>query len=347
MNPSDRMRTRRRVRLFAASTTLALAAAGTLAGCSGTSGDSASGDAGGDSLKTFTVLESSPGFFDLPIHVAMDDFDEQFGLNLDLTQVQGGGAAGQQFQGGTGDIAVTAADIPLRLQMQNSIPGGVTIIGSNQFTMLYVLTAPKDSPIDSMDDLVGKKVGITGPKSSSELVTRWAMSTKFGMDPDKTEFVALGSVPTILEGIRNKSVDAGILFSPALEQGLNDDSVKIIFDFREFPNGQNVFYGRTSEIAKDPDKYSAYMKAYSAAVEKLESDHDYAFAAAKKYYGKGLDDDTLETILDFYLTKEWAETEFTEDSYDASRDMLLHSGSGFEESTFPSYEDMTKGAPKS
>ncbi|WP_100346020.1 ABC transporter substrate-binding protein [Compostimonas suwonensis] len=321
-------------------------AVGGLAACS-SPGDGGGGGSTDGGLQTVTVLESSPGFFDLPIHVAMDDFDEQFGLNIDLTQVQGGGAAGQQFQGGTGDIAVTAADIPLRIQMQDSIPGGISIIGSNQFTMLYVMVAPADSDIDSMDDLVGKKVGITGPKSSSELVTRWAMSTKFGMNPEDTEFVALGSVPTILEGIRNGSVDAGILFSPALEQGLGDGSVKVVFDFRDFPNGQNVFYARNNDIEKDGSKFSSYMKAYTAAVEKMESDPDYAFAAAKKYYGTGLSDDVLHQILDFYLEKEWSETEFTQASYDASKDMLLNSSSGFEEATFPSYEEITKGAPTS
>ncbi|CAN5365504.1 hypothetical protein BH10ACT7_BH10ACT7_30190 [soil metagenome] len=337
---------RRKLRLIAGSASIALTVAGlTACATTDTGGDAGAGDTGEN--KTITVLESSPGFFDLPIHVAMDDFDEQFGLNIELTQVQGGGAAGQQFQGGTGDIAVTAADIPLRLLQQDGIPGGLSIIGSNQFTMLYVLVAPADSPINDVSDLVGKKVGITGPKSSSELVTRWAMKTKFGMDPNESEFVALGSVPTILEAVRNGSVDAGILFSPALEKGLGDGSVKIIYDFREFPNGQNVFYARNNDLTQDPEKFSAYMQAYTAAVEKMLDDPDYAFAAAKKYYGEGLSDDVLAEILDFYLHSEWSETTFTEDSYDASKDMLLNSDSGFEEATFPTYEEITKEAPKS
>jgi ABC-type nitrate/sulfonate/bicarbonate transport system substrate-binding protein len=324
---------------------LGLAASSVLAAC----GSEASGDSGssGGGNSTVTVLESTPGFFDLPIHVAADEFAKANGLEIKLVQVQGGGAAGQEFQGGTGDIAVTAADIPLRLQMQKAVPGGVTVIGSNQFTMLYTLTTKTDSPITSIAQLKGKKIGITGPKSSSELVTRWAMKTKFNMDPKEATFVALGSVPTILEAVKKGSVDAGILFSPALEQGLADKAVKIIYDFRSFPNGQNVFYARSSELAKDPAKYQKYMKAYTAAVQKMQADPDFAFAQAKKYYGKNLSDDTLREILAFYLKNEWAQTQFTQASYDATRDVLLNSDSGFTEQNIPSFADITKGAPAS
>lgn len=339
---------RRRVRYLVVASVAVATAAGMTA-CAGTSTPSGSSTGGSSSkaTQTVTVLESSPGFFDLPIHVAEDDFGSKYGLNIKLIQVQGGGAAGQEFQGGTGDIAVTAVDIPLRLQMQNGIPGGVSVIGSNQFTMLYVLTAPAGSPVKSISDLGGKKIGITGPLSASELVVRWAMRTKFNMDPNKSSFVALGSVPTILAAEQKNSVDAGVLFSPALEQGLGDKSIKSIFDFRKFNYGQNVFYARNNELKADNSKYVSYMKAYSAAVKKMQDDPDYAFAEAKKYYGQGLSDKVLHQILDFYMKSEWSQTQFTQKSYAASKDVLLNSDSGFTAKNIPSFATITKNTPKS
>lgn len=320
---------------------LALVIAAGLTACGG------SDTKGSGSSNTVTVLESTPGFFDLPIHVASDQFAAKYGLKIKLVQVQGGGAAGQEFQGGTADIAVTAADIPLRLELQKGIPGGVSVIGSNMSTMLYVLTTKTNSPITSMKQLKGKKVGITGPLSSSELVTRWAMKTKYGMDPKQTKFVALGSVPTILQAIKKGTVDAGVLFSPALEQGLSDKSIKILFDFRKFPNGQNVFYARNKDLAKNSKKYGEWIKAYSDAVKKLQDDPAFAFAQAKKYYGQGLSDDTLHQILDFYVKQEWAQTEFNQQSYDATKDVLVNSDSGFTPSNIPGFADITKQTPSS
>jgi ABC-type nitrate/sulfonate/bicarbonate transport system substrate-binding protein len=331
--------------------TIAIATAVAMTGCSAsstpatTSSASAGGQAGGGG-QTVTVLESSPGFFDLPIHVAEDQFGAKFGLTIKLIQVQGGGAAGQEFQGGTGDIALTAVDTPLRLQMPNGVPGGVSVIGSNMHTMLYVLTAKTGSAVKSISDLGGKKIGITGPLAAGQLVVNWAMKTKFHMDPAKSSFVALGSVPTILQAVENNSVDAGVLFSPALEQGLSDKSIKVVFDFRKFPYGQNVFYARNSQLKADKSKYVAYMAAYTAAVNKMKSDPAFAFAQAKKYYGAGLSDATLHTILDFYMTKEWDLTQFSAASYKASQDMLVNSGSGFTASTIPSFADITKDTPK-
>ncbi len=146
-----------------------------------------------------TVLESTPGFFDLPIHVAADDFAAKNGVDIKLIQVQGGGAAGQEFEGGTGDIAITAVDTALRLQMANSVSGGLSVIGSNMYTMLNVLTTKTGSSFKTAASLEGKTIGISGPLSAGQVVVSWALQTKFHINPTSVKWVSLGSVPAILQ----------------------------------------------------------------------------------------------------------------------------------------------------
>ncbi len=92
-----------------------------------------------------TVLESTPGFFDLPLRNAIADFAPKLNLNVKLITVTGGGGLATEFEGGTGDIAMVAADTPLRLAQANAVPGGVTIVGTNMTNMLYALVAKQGS----------------------------------------------------------------------------------------------------------------------------------------------------------------------------------------------------------
>jgi hypothetical protein len=108
-----------------------------------------------------------------------------------------------------------------------------------------------------------------------------------------------------------------------------------------------VFFARNNDLKKHSSKYGKWIKAYSDAVKKLQDDPTYAFAEAKKYYGQGLSDATLHGVLDFYLKQEWAQTQFTQQSYDATKDVLLNSDSGFTSSNIPGFDDVTKQAPSS
>jgi ABC-type nitrate/sulfonate/bicarbonate transport system substrate-binding protein len=234
-----------------------------------------------DGTTSFTVLESTPGFFDLPLHVAIDNYASKYHLKLDIQTVNGGGTLATEFQGGTGTVAMVGVDTPFHLQASNGVAGGVSIIGTNMTHMLYALVAKKDSKFTDLKSLAGQSVAVTGAGSASQVVLQWALN-QIGMKPTDVKIVPLGSPPTILAGVQKGSVKAGTIFSPALEQGLDNGSVKMVYDFRKNAYAQNVFMARTKELKADPSVYANFMKAYNDAINKLESDPTYAFQAAKK-----------------------------------------------------------------
>jgi ABC-type nitrate/sulfonate/bicarbonate transport system substrate-binding protein len=291
-----------------------------------------------------TVLESTPGFFDLPLRNAVMDFAPKLNLDVKIITVTGGGGLATEFEGGTGDIAMVGVDTPLRLAQANAVPGGVTIIGTNMTNMLYALVARQGSPYHTLDELRGTNVAITGAGAASEVVVKWALKTKTHLNPSVVRLVPLGPPPTILQGIVRGAVAAGTLFSPALDQGLSQHTVQMVFDFRNYRYAQNVFMVRTNQVKKDPESFRLLMQAYNQAVERMYADPSYALSTAIKYWGQGTSEDIVKSELDFYMKDEWKETRFTPELYRASKDVLLSSGD-FPTSDFPSYESLTQNAP--
>lgn len=308
-------------------------------------GQSEKSSSSGAKTYTLTVLESTPGFYDLPLRVAINDFGSQYHLNAKIITVTGGGALGTEFEGGTGTVAMVGADTPLRLQQANSVDGGVTILGENMTHMVYVLASKKGSPYHSLSDLKGKNIAITGAGAASEVVLKWALINYAHLNPSKdVTLVPLGNPVTILQGIVNGRVAAGTIFSPATEVGLAKNEIQISFDFRKHPYAQNVFMARTKQVKADPTPYKLLMQAYTAAVNKILSDQNFALSAAQKYWGKNSDPTILKQELQFYMNDEWKGTKFTKELYDATKNVLLSSGD-FPTSNFPSYASVTENAP--
>jgi len=290
-------------------------------------------------------LESTPGFFDLPLRNAVADFASKLNLKVRIITVTGGGGLATEFQGGTGDIAMVGADTPLRLAQANAVPGGVTIIGTNMTNMLYALVAKQGSPYHSLADLRGKNVAITGAGAASQVVLKWALKTKAHLDPSVVKLVPLGPPPTIQQGVERGVVAAGTVFSPALDLGLSQHTVQIVFDFRDYRYAQNVFMVRTTQVKKDPEPFRLLMLAYNQAVQRMYADPAYALATAMKFWGKSTSEEVVKSELAFYMKDEWKETRFTRELYDACKDVLLTSGD-FPTSNFPSYESLTQNAPQ-
>lgn len=295
--------------------------------------------------QTLTIIESTPGFFDLPMRNAIADFAPALHLNVKVITINGGGALTIEFQGGTGDIALVGADTPLRLAQANAVPGGITILGTNMTNMLYALVSKAGSPYHSLESLKGQSVAITGAGAASEVVLKWALKTKAHMPFSDIRMVALGSPPTILQGVIRGSVAAGTVFSPALDDGLSSGAVQITFDFRNFPYASNVFAARSNQVKQNPTPYRLFMQAYNQAVQKMYADPDYTLKTAMKYWGQGTTEAVVKSELDFYMKSEWKGTDFPQSLYDATKDVLLNSGD-FPTDNFPSYASLTQDAPK-
>jgi NitT/TauT family transport system substrate-binding protein len=200
--------------------TRASATAASSSGASGTAPNAAAATVAPAVVSAPTkvlISYSEDGTTDLAVYLAKDEglFDQQ-GIDADL-----------QFIASNTGIAALLSN-----QTQFAIIGAPEIIGAAvgggdtvAFIQLsgaspYLMEVQKN--IQSIDDLKGKKVGVSSFGSSSDTATRQSLKLQ-GLDPDTdVTLVAVGSVPNRNAALLAGGIDAGLAGPPdnlVLEDG--------------------------------------------------------------------------------------------------------------------------------
>jgi NitT/TauT family transport system substrate-binding protein len=322
-----------------ASVACAVILSAAVAGC-GSSGASPSQDASGG--YTLTELDATTSLLNVPTAAVQQDVGAGHGIKVTTNAVTGGGSANQQFAGGESNLLVAGVDSPIRIDQQGITD--MTVLASIAKTNVWVLVTKKDSPIKSLKDLEGKKIGISGPGAVSDIALRYELK-KAGVDPAKTNIVALGAAPTQLAALQQGNADAVQLLSPVLDNALKGGQAQILFDFRDEAYPALVVSARTSDIEKDPKPYCSYLAALHDGMGKVVADKSYAMQVGTKLMGDSTTEADMSTVLDDYISKRYApDLSFTQQQYDTAKAVLTESGAVPAEG-FPRYDDMTKGQP--
>jgi NitT/TauT family transport system substrate-binding protein len=304
-----------------------------------------SGESG--AVEDFTVVTSNNGVQWTPIAaMAKDGVAAKHGLDVKLQVFQGGsGNSSVIFTGGTGDALMGGMDAPVNFLLKDAVD--VSVVGAIEKENPWVLVAKKGSPYTSVDSLKGQTVGVSGAGSFSDYSVRYLLS-KNGMTPADIKTAALGAGPAQIAGLTGGTAAAVMLQSPAFEQQQSDGAIQIVHNFREDgPMPAIVAIGRTDEVTKEPEKYTKFVAAWKEELEKMQADPDYAVKAASEYLGEGVEQSDVKIQVDAFLGGIWStDGLFTQELYDAGKSLLVSTGS-FQEANFPSYADMTKGAPSS
>jgi ABC-type nitrate/sulfonate/bicarbonate transport system substrate-binding protein len=139
---------------------------------------------------------------------------------LDMTFTRGTPEAATLLAGGQADLGTLAFSTFATAIAKDAVPGGLTIISDNYqdghpgnaTNTFFVL---KDSPIKTVADLKGKKVGINAYGSAVDLVLRVVLK-KDGMDPKRDVQIVEVNFPNMAAAIREKRIDCGVLVIPFL-----------------------------------------------------------------------------------------------------------------------------------
>jgi NitT/TauT family transport system substrate-binding protein len=142
-------------------------------------------------------------------------------------------------------------------------------IGSRSLADNVIIVMP-DSPIKSVQDLKGKKVAISNPKSLGEM-TFVAAAEKVGVNPNDIQRVALGNLAGALTALENHVVDAtsipGILF---LMRG-SESKYRVIMGPKELPELPPAAGIATGDLMKKhPDKLRAILAGRREGVQFIE-----------------------------------------------------------------------------
>jgi NitT/TauT family transport system substrate-binding protein len=130
-----------------------------------------------------------------------------------------------------------------------------------------VIIVMPNSPIKAIQDLKGKKFGISNPKSLGEMTAVLALE-KGGLKPDDVQRVALGNLAGTLTALENNVVDVtsipGILF---LMRG-GESKYRVIMGPKDLPALPPAVGIATGDLMKkNPDKIRAILAGRREAVK--------------------------------------------------------------------------------
>jgi NitT/TauT family transport system substrate-binding protein len=176
--------------------------------------------------ETITVTHWGSAFYGAPYAVAMaKGFFKKHGVDITgiLTSAGGGTSVRNTLAGDLpfGEVALPAAILAINSgQPLKIISGGVESIAD----ILWI--TQKDSQINSIKDLVGKKVSFTSPGSVTNMLILMCLDAA-KIDRKSLTLLPAGDIGANLSAVLNKAVDAGMTGEPIWSE--NKDKVKPAF----------------------------------------------------------------------------------------------------------------------
>ncbi len=206
--------------------------------------------------------------YGLPFAVAMEKgYFKEAGVNVDgiLTSKGGGTTVRNVLASGLpyGEVALSAAVAAAKEGIDLKIVNdGVTSVGD----LLWV-TLP-DSPVKSIRDLEGRKMGYSSPKSVTDIVSRLCLEAQH-VPLAKVQRVAVGGIGSQLTALKEGGIAAGFMSEPVWTK-VKKDYRAVFYAHDVLPTDkitQTVGVVTTEYAKAHPDKVKALVQGRRKGVE--------------------------------------------------------------------------------
>jgi NitT/TauT family transport system substrate-binding protein len=221
-----------------------------------------------------------------PIAVAIERGEfQRRGVNITgvISSVGGGTAIRNLLASGVGygEIALAAALGAVRQGADvRIIVGGVVSVAD----ILWV--SMPNSGIRSLQDLVGRRINITAPRSSSETLAQMAIEAA-GIQPGQIRLIATGEVAAGLSALERGGVDAALMVDPLWSA--RQDRYQVAFTLENLPRMTQLVGVTTAEAAaRNPERIRAIVAARRAAVDFIYAEPEAAARLVAHQYGESL-----------------------------------------------------------
>ena len=199
-------------------------------------------------------------------------FDRQ-GIGAEATVYRGGAECIEAMAAGAADVSLGGPGI-----IGVAVRKGVNlklVATSTRANCGWYLLVRADSPVTKVEDLAGKKVGITSAGRRSDVLALWTNEAKH------TPFtrVPLGG-GGLVPNLRSGNVDAVVLYSPLSFQMILAKQVRVLIDYAaEMPPQLVGAWAVTGKLIADkPDVVQKTMNALYGALLWLRANRDAAIA---------------------------------------------------------------------
>ncbi|MBV8792767.1 MAG: ABC transporter substrate-binding protein [Pseudolabrys sp.] len=210
----------------------------------------------------------------MPFGVALyKGFFKEEGIDVTgLIVSQGGGTSVRNAMSGVPYGEANPGAIAVAIQQGAPLK----IISDNVLTIAeFAWLVKKDSPIKTIADLKGKKIGYTNPRSTSQALDILLLE-KAGMKPDDAELVKVGGFGPMIPALELGQIDVAPVTEPLWSQ--NKDKFRVLITGAEaLPPLDNVVGVATEEALKTKgDFIRAVIRARRKAVKFMTEHPDEA-----------------------------------------------------------------------
>ncbi|GAB1385120.1 ABC transporter substrate-binding protein [Melaminivora sp.] len=181
-------------------------------------------------------------FYYLPLTIAEQlGYFKAEGLDVTIVDFAGGSRALQAVVGGSADVVSGAFEHTINMQLKGQPMRAFVLQGAAPQVVLGI--NPKTMPqFKSVADLKGKKIGVTAPGSSTNIVANYVLA-KAGLKPSDVSFVGVGAGNGAVAAMRAGQIDAISNLDPVITLLMRSGDLKIIADTRKLDEAERVFGG--------------------------------------------------------------------------------------------------------
>ncbi|WP_234264061.1 ABC transporter substrate-binding protein [Hydrogenophaga sp. NFH-34] len=208
-------------------------------------------------------------FYYLPLTIAEQlGYFKAEGLDVNIVDFAGGSRALQAVVGGSADVVSGAFEHTINMQFKGQPMRAFVLQGAAPQIVLGV--NPKTMPsFKSVADLKGKKVGVTAPGSSTNVMVNFVLA-KAGLKPSDVSIVGVGAGNGAVAAMRSGQIDAMANLDPVITLLARSGDLKIVTDTRKLAEAEQVFggpmpagclYAPQSFVEKNPQTAQALTNA--------------------------------------------------------------------------------------
>ncbi|MFC9973356.1 ABC transporter substrate-binding protein [Spirillospora sp. NPDC127200] len=271
-------------RSAALSGVLALALAATAA-CGGDEPKSANGlEKSEITIGTMPVGDTAP----LQLAISKGLFKAE-GLKVKTQVIAGGSQAVPKLKGGQLDISFGNYVSLFSAAAKNDFKPKVLAEAFQSGPKTHVLLVPKDSKIQSVKDLAGKKIGVNTKRNISTLLVR-AAAKPAGVELDEDKNFVEIAPPAMEAALKSKSVDAVQAIEPFGTQIQSSLGARLLADMSTGPTADFPIagYASSEKFATDNPKTVAAFQRAMAKAQGMAADRKVVQDILPSY-AKGID----------------------------------------------------------
>ncbi|MGB3835368.1 substrate-binding domain-containing protein [Castellaniella sp.] len=178
----------------------------------------------------------------LPLSVAhLKGYFKEEGLDATIADFAGGSKALQAVVGGSADVVSGAFEHTINLQAKGQFYRCFALQGRAPMIVLGV--SKKTMPdYKTPADLKGKKIGVTAPGSSTNMMASFFLA-QHGLKPSDVAYIGVGAGAGAVTALRSGQIDAIANLDPVISTLVKEDAIQIIADTRTLQDAHKIFGG--------------------------------------------------------------------------------------------------------